>query len=244
MALAHYLKHPAEILEAASSTGGLCKTIWKDGFGYDIGGHILFSKHQEINDIVDRLLEGNMNRCKRANKILLNGCYVKYPFENDLGSLEKQDTYECLMGYLTKDYPKPKTNLKEWSYYTFGKGISEKYFIPYNEKIWNVRAEELSLEWVERIPQPPMEDVVKSALGIETEGYLHQLYFRYPSEGGAEALVKALEARTADKTITLDYKVQSIRRVGESWLVSDGTKEKIFDKIIIAFPINEAVQCF
>ena len=30
---------------------------------------------------------------------------------------------------------------------TFGKGIAEKYFIPYNEKIWNCGAEELSLEW-------------------------------------------------------------------------------------------------
>ncbi len=244
MALLHYLKHPAEILEAASSTGGLCKTIWKDGFGYDIGGHILFSKHQEINEIVDHLLEGNINRCKRANKILLHGRYVKYPFENDLGSLEKQDTYECLMGYLLKDYPKPKTNLKEWAYYTFGKGISEKYFIPYNEKIWNIPAEEMSLEWVDRIPRPPMEDVVKSALGIETEGYRHQLYFRYPTRGGVEALVKALEPRGPDKTLTLNYKIRSIRRAGAHWLLSDGKTEKKFDKIVIAFPIHEAISCF
>ncbi len=242
VALANYLKHPAEILEAADRTGGLCKTIWKDGFGYDIGGHIIFSKYEEINEMIDKLLIGNINKCKRINKILLNGQYVKYPFENDLGSLTKEDNYECLIGYLKKDYPEPKTNLKEWAYYTFGKGISEKYFIPYNEKIWNCPAEELSLEWVERIPKPPMEDVVKSSLGIETEGYQHQLYFRYPTYGGIEALVKSLE-RNGQK-IEFNYKIKKIKKTPSGWLVSNGNNDKYYDKIIISFPIHEAIKCF
>ena len=41
-----------------------------------------------------------------------------------------------------------------------------------------------------RIPKPPMEDVLKSAIGIPTEGYLHQLHFYYPIEGGFEAMVE------------------------------------------------------
>ncbi|MBI5401608.1 FAD-dependent oxidoreductase [Candidatus Wolfebacteria bacterium] len=242
LALAYHLKHPTEILEAADRVGGLCKTIWKDGFGYDIGGHILFSKYQEINELIDKLLAGNLNKCKRANKILFNGRYIKYPFENDLGSLTKEDNYDCLIGYLQKNYPEPKTNLKEWAYYTFGKGIAEKYLIPYNEKIWNCSAEQLGLEWVERIPKPPMEDVVKSALGIETEGYQHQLYFRYPTFGGAEALVKAL-ARD-DQNIELNYKITKIIKKPSGWLITDGNSEKKYDRIVVSFPIHEAVACF
>ena len=63
---------------------------------------------------------------------------------------------------------------------TFGRSIAEKYFLPYNRKIWKTEPREMGLEWVGRVPKPPMEDVVKSALGIETEGYTHQLHFRYP----------------------------------------------------------------
>lgn len=242
VALARYLKHPTEILEATDRTGGLCKTIWKDGFGYDIGGHIIFSKYKEINEMIDNLLVGNLNKRKRVNKILLNGRYVKYPFENDLGSLTEEDNYECLIGYLKKNYPEPKTNLKEWAYYTFGKGISEKYFIPYNEKIWNCPAEQLSLEWVDRIPKPPMEDVVKSSLGMETEGYQHQLYFRYPTYGGIEALVKSLENNGQE--IELNYKIKKIKKTSSGWLVSNGNNDKYYDKIIISFPIHEAIKCF
>ncbi len=237
----HFLEHPSEVLEASPKIGGLCSTIFVNGFGYDIGGHILFSKHEVINKLVENVLGENLNYCKRANKILYNGKIVKYPFENGLGALEKDEIYECLHGYLKNDYPKP-TNLKEWCYHTFGKGISEKYLIPYNEKIWNWPSDQTEMGWVERIPKPPMEDILKSALGIETEGYLHQLYFKYPRFGGVEALVNALVKKDAE--ITCNYRIRSIARCGAEWLVSDGKTTKNFDRIALTFPIHEAIDCF
>jgi protoporphyrinogen oxidase len=235
------LKHPSEVLEADSRPGGLCRTFWKDGFGYDIGGHILFSKNQEINALVDGLLGDNLNRCRRANKVLFDGRYVKYPFENDLAALSKQDCYECLIGFLKADYPKP-TNFEEWMYATFGKGIAEKYLLPYNRKIWKMDPREMSVEWVERIPKPPVEDVVKSALGIETEGYTHQLFFRYPSEGGIESLIGSLMGGNA--RVVCGARVQSIRKRGQGWEVSDGRETRTYERVVVAFPIHEAVKCF
>ena len=62
--------------------------------------------------------------------------------------------------------------------------------VPYNEKIWNYKTEDMSLHWVDgRIPRPPVEDIIKSAIGIETEGYTHQSVFNYPIHGGIEAMV-------------------------------------------------------
>ena len=242
VALQRFLDHDSVVLEAADHPGGLCRTFFKDGFGYDLGGHILFSKNEEINDFVDSLLADNLNRCKRANKILYGGKYVKYPFENDLGSLSLEDNYECLIGYLQNDFSGEVKNLRDWAYATFGKGIAEKYFLPYNEKIWNISADRLGLDFVERIPKPPVEDVVRSSLGIDTEGYLHQLYFRYPTEGGVQSMVEALIDDDSD--IVCNYRVQSIRRSGDGWEVSDGTEVHSFDHIIVSFPIHEAIGCF
>ncbi len=47
--------------------------------------------------------------------------------------------------------------------------------------------------WVERIPKPPAKDIIKSALGIETEGYTHQLHFYYPKTGGFQTLPRTLK---------------------------------------------------
>jgi len=38
----------------------------------------------------------------------------------------------------------------------------------------------------------PLEDVIKAALGVESEGYTHQLYYNYPAHGGIESLPRAL----------------------------------------------------
>src|SRR6516165_11602790 len=222
LTLQRFLDHPSEVLEKASVPGGLCRTFWKDGFGFDIGGHILFSKHEHVNELINGLLGDNINYCRRANKILYKGRYIKYPFENDLGSLDKQESYECLIDYLKNDSP-PPTNFEEWTYYTFGRSIAEKYLIPYNRKIWKLEPREMGLDWVGRVPKPPLEDVVKSALGIETEGYTHQLCFRYPLHGGFEALVKAMIPQGA--TIHLNTRIRRITQRAGGWVVSDGRRE-------------------
>lgn len=241
LTLQRFLRHPSDVLEKAAVPGGLCRTFWKDGFGFDIGGHILFSKHEHVNKLVNELLGDNINYCKRLNKILFKGRYVKYPFENDLGALDKQDCYECLIDYLKNDHPKP-TNLEEWGYYTFGKSIADKYFLAYNRKIWKMEPRDMSLEWVGRIPRPPMEDVIKSALGIETEGYTHQLYFRYPLHGGFETLVKAIIKDPA--RVYCNTPVQKIRKEGSQWSVFDGTGTRRYDHLVLAFPVREAIRCF
>ena len=89
--------------------------------------------------------------------------------------------------------------------------------IPYNEKIWNTPADRMSLDWVDRIPSPPLEDIVKSALGFETEGYLHQLYFKYPKKGGVEALVDA--TRNPEGRVTCNFRVERITKTASGWTV-------------------------
>ena len=241
IALQRFLEHPSEVLEAASQPGGLCRTFWKEGFGYDIGGHILFSKHQEINALVDQLLGENINRCRRANQVLFKDRYVKYPFENELSALDKEDCYACLIGFLKANYPKP-ANFEEWMYYTFGQGLTEMYLAPYNRKIWKTEPSQMGVEWVERIPKPPIEDVVKSALGIPTEGYTHQLYFRYPLYGGIQSLVRALMGEEA--RVICDAEVRAIRRDGSGWEVCDQRETRHYEHVIVAFPIHEAIHCF
>ncbi len=190
-ALQRFLAQPSEVLEAEATPGGLCRTFWKDGFGYDIGGHILFSKNQEINELVDGLLGDNINRCRRANQVLFNGRYVKYPFENDLAALDKEDCYDCLIGFLQADFPKP-ANFEEWMYYTFGRGIAEKYLLPYNRKIWKTEPREWASSGSSGFPSRPWKTWSSRPWEFATEGYTHQLFFRYPLHGGIESLVGAI----------------------------------------------------
>ena len=239
IAIAAHLDEQCEVLEKETRGGGHCQTVQEDGFTYDAGGpHIIFSRNQEMVDYMVSLLGHNVHRARRNNKIFYRGRYVKYPFENGLFDLEPQDRFECLYHYIKNDYPPPETNFKEWLYHHFGKGLAEKYLIPYNEKIWNVPAEQLGLEWVEgRVPKPPLEDVIKAAVGVETEGYTHQLYFSYPLRGGIESLPRALEQKVAN--VTSDFTVERVWQEAGQWCVSNGRITRRYEKLVSTIPIQE-----
>ena len=243
ISIAYFLRDlDCEVLEEFSRIGGHCKTKKKNGFSYDMGGHIMFSKDKEMLNFELKLLEDNKQKFRRFNQIWFKGRFIKYPFENDLHSLDKEDIFDCLYHFFNNPYPRPKTNFKEWIYYNFGKGIAEKYLIPYNKKIWKIDPSELGLDWVEgRVPKPPAEDILKSALGIETEGYTHQLYFWYPKKGGIESLVLAFAKHV--KNIVLNYKVNKVKKINNEWLVSNGKTEKTYDKIINTMPLPELLKC-
>jgi protoporphyrinogen oxidase len=247
--LGYHLNHNIEIIEKNNKLGGLCRSLHDEGFTFDYGGsHVIFSKDKEILNFMLTMLGDNKTRIKRNTKVLYKGNYVKYPFENGLDDLPKQDNFECLYYYIDnlikRDRGKlnnPK-NFKEWIYYTFGRGIAEKYMIPYNEKIWNTKTELMGLDWVEnRVPQPPVRNVIKSALGISTEGYTHQLYFYYPKRGGIQAIIKSISTKVA-KNLVPNFEVKSIKKEEGKWVVASNNEEKIFDKIISTIHLQDLIK--
>jgi protoporphyrinogen oxidase len=244
IALAAHLDADVDVLERSDRIGGLCATIVEDGFTFDAAGpHIMFSKNREVLNLMIDVLGGNVHQNRRENRIWYKGSLVKYPFENDLASLPKEDNFECIYGYIVNpragDTP---ASLADWSYATFGAGISEKYFIPYNAKIWNYDPAKIGLEFVARIPKPPMEDVLKSSIGIPTEGYLHQLYYSYPTLGGFEAIVRAFAARVPGEIAT-GWTVGEVERDGSGWrVVSTAGEERRYETLVSTMPIHELLK--
>jgi protoporphyrinogen oxidase len=87
-----------------------------------------------------------------------------------------------------------------------------------------------------------MEDVVKSAMGIETEGYTHQLYFRYPLHGGFESVVKAM-IKHPDR-VHCGVKVERIVRRPHGWEVVTNQGVRHYERLVMAFPVMDAIECF
>jgi protoporphyrinogen oxidase len=241
LVVAAHSRHDCQVLEATERPGGHCQSLVRDGYTFDVGGpHILFSRNQQLVDYIVAQLGDNVATQRRNAKIYYKGRIVKYPFENGLYDLLPEDRYNCLYYYLYNDYPAP-TNFKEWIYHTFGKGIAESYMLPYNEKIWNVPAEEMAIDWVEgRVPRPPAADIIKSAVGVETEGYTHQLYFRYPLLGGIECVPKAFAARC--RHITCEFPVRRVWREGGEWCVSDGERTLRYDRLVSTIPLQRLLE--
>lgn len=244
IALAAHLGDDVDVLEKRPRIGGLCGSIVENGFTFDAAGpHIMFSKNKEVLNLMIEVLGDNVHQNRRENRIWFKGRLVKYPFENDLAALPKEDNFDCIYGYIVNPRAnETPENLAQWSYATFGAGISDKYFIPYNAKIWNYDPEKIGLEFVARIPKPPMEDVLKSSIGIETEGYLHQLYYSYPTVGGFESIVHGF-AKRVKGNIVPSWVVANVTRDGARWRVTSTTgDERTYDTLVSTLPIHELLK--
>jgi protoporphyrinogen oxidase len=254
LTLARLLKEKGQdviVLEAEQDYGGLCCSKTEQGFTFDRGGsHIIFSRDTEVLDFMRRMITGNEQRTNRNTRIFYKQQFIKYPFENGLSDLPPEDRFFCINGFIKNliavekgEVPAPE-NFREWIYFTFGKGIAECYMVPYNEKIWKFPTDKMSHHWVDgRIPRPPVEDIIRSAIGIETEGYTHQSVFSYPLDGGIEALVRAI-ASPIEQCIRTGFKVTSIKKCGDQWQVSNGKEVIIADKCICTMPVQHLLACF
>jgi len=242
--------HDLLVLEREDRPGGLCRSRTGEGFTFDCGGsHIIFSRDAEVLEFMKRVLGENQETRARNTKVFYRGILVKYPFENGLAQLPREDCFFCLNEYIRAYIRREKgeagtpANFREWMYATFGKGIAELYLVPYNEKIWNFPTERMSAHWVEgRVPVPPVEDVIKSALGIETEGYTHQSVFSYPARGGIEALVRALSTGLGERIVS-GFRVRSLRNRNGIWEAGDGCRTLTGDRLISTIPLHELVAC-
>src|SRR4051812_32262868 len=61
------------VIEQASQVGGLARTIVRDGFRFDIGGHRWFTKKDELNQFLIDLLGDELLLVDRISRIYFDG---------------------------------------------------------------------------------------------------------------------------------------------------------------------------
>jgi protoporphyrinogen oxidase len=85
------------------------------------------------------------------------------------------------------------------------------------------------MSWADRIPNPPSEDILKSSIGISTEGYKHQLYYHYPKKGGyqsiSEAWAKACDVHFGEEVLRID-------RLDDGFKIQSNTSTYVAKKIV------------
>lgn len=233
------------ILEKEDVPGGLCRSIQKDGYIYDIGPHILFSKDKEMLNLMLDVLPAK-NDLRRSNQIIYKGRYVQYPFENDLSKLPEDDLNYCVTHFENNPYEDyDADNMLQFFLKTFGEGITNTYLRPYNEKIWKYDPSFMDTQMVDRIPKPTKEEIRRSAAGETVDGYVHQLYFSFPSEGGIEAVVKGFINRLSSKCeIRCNQNITKVIKKDDGFDIIVNGETIHADKLMSTIPVQELTRVY
>ncbi len=198
------------VVEAQDRVGGLCATTRQDGYQFDFAGHLLHLHTVKGKKLVKQLLGTNLQKHTRHASIYTNGMQVPYPFQQNLWALYPELRALCVEGLnrpLISTLPK---NFEEWCLNSFGYGIYEAFFRPYNEKLWGRPLAELTCDWCGPfVPAPLRKEILQSAKHKSNKPTGYNATFYYPKRGGIGALIAALfhqvtRVRTKAKITRID----------------------------------------
>ena len=192
------------LVEKAERPGGLTRGHLRDGFRFDQTGHWLHLRDPAMRALAEELLPGGWVEVRRRAAVFSCGVFTRYPYQVHTYGLPPEVVAENVLGFIEARHGERGRALREREPRNFaehvlrhlGEGFARHFMFPYNRKVWTVAPEELSTEWMGRfVPRPSAEQVVRGALGLETEDLGYNASFLYPREGGIEALAAALARR-------------------------------------------------
>ena len=164
----------------------------RDGFVWDYSGHFFHFKRPEIESYLrERMRDQRVLRVNKRSFIDYRGQRIDFPFQKNIHQLPKDELIECLHDlYFAARESQPVGNFKEMLYARFGRGISEKFLIPYNEKLYACDLAQLDENAMGRFfPHASLSEIIRNMREPDNSSYNQT--FTYP-EGGAIEYVHAL----------------------------------------------------
>jgi protoporphyrinogen oxidase len=140
------------VLEADDVVGGISRTVERDGWRFDIGGHRFFTKVPEVEKLWHEILpDGDFLLRPRMSRIYYGGKFYDYPLKasNALSNLGLLEAFKCVASYCWARIHKPKdtTSLEGWVASRFGWRLYRIFFKTYTEKVWGVPAASIQADW-------------------------------------------------------------------------------------------------
>jgi protoporphyrinogen oxidase len=142
---------PVTLVEREDGVGGIARTIERDGFRFDIGGHRFFTNIPEVKELWEEMLGPDLLVRRRRSRILFRGRFLDYPLAAGsalagLGPLEGLRILASYLAALARPV-RPEDTLTAWLVNRFGRRLFDTFFRPYTEKVWGMRCDEIGAQW-------------------------------------------------------------------------------------------------
>ncbi|HWL34792.1 MAG TPA: NAD(P)/FAD-dependent oxidoreductase [Frankiaceae bacterium] len=245
------------VLEADDVVGGISRTVERDGWRFDIGGHRFFTKVPEVEALWHEILDEDAFLTRpRMSRIFYRGQLFDYPLKafNALRGLGLVEAVRCVLSYVWARIspPKDQSHFEGWVSARFGRRLYGIFFKTYTEKVWGVPATEIQADWAAQriknlslltaiwraiVPQHGKKDVTSL---IEE--------FQYPRLGPGMmwercrdlVLERGGEIRMRTAVVGIEH---SSCRATAVLVERDGVVERIeCDEVISSMPIGELVR--
>ncbi|WP_230688658.1 NAD(P)/FAD-dependent oxidoreductase [Micromonospora sp. WMMD558] len=161
---------PVRVFEADEVVGGISRTVERDGWRFDIGGHRFFTKVSRVEDFWHEILpDEDFLLRPRMSRIYYRGALYDYPLSaaNALRNLGLWEAARCMGSYARARLrpPRDQSHFEGWVSARFGWRLYSIFFKTYTEKVWGMPADRLQADWAaQRIKNLSLAKAVRNAV--------------------------------------------------------------------------------
>ncbi len=235
------------LLETAPVAGGLAASVVDTaGFTWDLGGHVVFSHFGEFDRLLGELFSAEeLLHHDRSSYIRFRDWWVPYPFQQHLHLVPAEDAEACVHDLLLacqqrQDLP-AGADFATWLRAMYGSGLVERFFRPYNSKVWATAPKQMASSWVaERVAPVDADEVLAAFSGSAPPArrWGPNATFAFPARGGTGEIWRRLAARlgaglrTGARVTAVDAAARTValadgERIGYDHLVATGPLDRL-----------------
>jgi len=220
--------------------GGHTTSFRREGFLFDVGPHISFTKDKRIQD----LFADSVNQQFEEIRIHLNnywrGHWPLHPVQLHLHGLPDDVVVKVIADFVAEQRfgEREIRNYADWLLASFGRTFAELFPMQYTRKYHLTTAENLTTDWLgPRMYRPTLEEILQGALSHTVPSTHYVTHFRYPTHGGFAAYLRKFvplaDLRLRHEVVALDPAVGELT-------FAHGTRVR-YDAVVSSVPLPELI---
>lgn len=228
------------IYEKNTYHGGHAASYNCNGFIFDDGPHISFTKDEHIQKLFAKSVDQEYERIQASTNNYWKGHWIKHPAQCNLYGLPEDIVVDVLVDFIHAENNKygEIRNYRDWLIASYGKTFAETFPMQYGCKFHTTTADNMSTEWMgPRLYRPELREVLHGALSSTTPDVHYVDQFRYPTRGGfvsfLDLFAKQTPPRLQHELVKIDSKKRELH-------FANGVVAS-YDHIISSLPLPELI---
>ena len=227
--------------DRASHPGGHTSSFrYPEGFLFDVGPHISFTKDPRIQELFAEAVDNQYETVQIHLNNYWRGYWPTHPVQLHLHGLPEDVVVKVIADFVAEHQADERAirNYADWLLASFGKTFAELFPMQYTRKYHLTTAENMSTDWLgPRIYRPSLEEVLRGALSPAAPHTHYITDFRYPTRGGFAAYLGRFVAlgdlKLQHALVALDPGASELR-------FSNGARVR-YDGVVSSIPLPELV---
>ena len=215
--------------------------IHEEGFIFDDGPHISFSKDERFQELFAESVGGEYETLHAYVNNYWKGHWVKHPAQCNLHGLPEDLVVNVLRDFVHAQHTQDEAeirNYEDWLLASYGKTFAENFPMVYTRKFHTTEARNLSTDWLgPRLYRPELDEVFRGAISPSTPDVHYISHFRYPTHNGFAGYLAGF---TRETDIRLGHTVVRIDPEKREVHFSGG-KTVAYDFLVSSLPLPELI---